>query len=99
MVQKSSLDEITSLERQKAWELSREMGWRSRRSYMSKVLKFNLLSTSQFYNKGYIVEFNLAKFKIKNAGTGKTLLIKRRHKNVYLVDWSAYEAEVCLVSK
>lgn len=64
-----------------------------------KGLNFNHLSTSQFCNKGYTMELSRMDCKIKHVDIDKVILIEKRHKNVYLVDWSIGEAEVCLLSK
>lgn len=64
-----------------------------------KGFKFILLSTSQLCDKGYILEFNQMECKIKHIETHKVVMIRRRHKNVYLVDWSIVKDEVCFSSK
>ncbi|XP_031131738.1 uncharacterized protein LOC116033121 [Ipomoea triloba] len=46
-------------------------------------LKFNPLSTSQFCDKGYLVEFIKDKCRVKEESTKKTVLTGRRKKNMY----------------
>ncbi|GAB2292076.1 hypothetical protein Dimus_038187 [Dionaea muscipula] len=62
-------------------------------------LKFNVLSISQFCDKGYLVEFSKEICKIKNEDTGLVVLTGRRKKNMYVVDWSTAMGETCLVAK
>ncbi|GAB2283724.1 hypothetical protein Dimus_039623 [Dionaea muscipula] len=62
-------------------------------------LKFNLLSISQFCDKGYVVEFSKEVCKVKNEDTGLVILTGRRKKNMYVVDWSTAIGETYLVAK
>ncbi|XP_031127497.1 uncharacterized protein LOC116029586 [Ipomoea triloba] len=48
-------------------------------------LKFNLLSTSQFCDKGYVVEFFKDKCQVKNESTGEVVLEGTRKRNMYVV--------------
>ncbi|GAB2297723.1 hypothetical protein Dimus_031810 [Dionaea muscipula] len=49
-------------------------------------IRFNLLSKSQFCDKGYLVEFSKEVCKVKNEGTDLVVLTGRRKKNMYVVD-------------
>ncbi|XP_019151937.1 PREDICTED: uncharacterized protein LOC109148657 [Ipomoea nil] len=62
-------------------------------------LKFNLLSTSQFCNKGYKVEFSKNECKIVNTKDGKIVLTGQRKKNMYVISWNSSNANVCFVAK
>ncbi|XP_019154262.1 PREDICTED: uncharacterized protein LOC109150732 [Ipomoea nil] len=62
-------------------------------------LKFNLLSTSQFCDKGYKVEFSKNKCKIVNTKDGKIALTGQRKKNMYVISWNSTNANVCFVAK
>ncbi|GAB2271014.1 hypothetical protein Dimus_038896 [Dionaea muscipula] len=62
-------------------------------------LKFNLLSTRQFCDKGYVVEFSKEIYKVKNEESRVVILTGRRKKNMYVVDWSTAIGETCLVAK
>ena len=61
-------------------------------------LKFNLFSTSQFCDKGYLVEFFKDKCLVKNETTGEIVLQGTRKRNMYVVDWSTTKESICLVA-
>ncbi|XP_019198172.1 PREDICTED: uncharacterized protein LOC109191999 [Ipomoea nil] len=62
-------------------------------------LKFNLLSTSQFCDKGYKVEFSKDNCKIINTRDGEIALTGQRKKNMYVISWNSSNANVCFVAK
>ena len=62
-------------------------------------LKFNLLSTSQFCDMGYKVEFSKDNCKVISLESGDTVLSARRRKNMYVVAWESAKPNVCLVAK
>ncbi|XP_019183756.1 PREDICTED: uncharacterized protein LOC109178675 [Ipomoea nil] len=62
-------------------------------------LKFNLLSTSQFCDKGYKVEFSKNECKIVNTKDGKIALTGQRKKKMYVISWNSSNANVCFVAK
>lgn len=62
-------------------------------------LNFNLLSTSQLCDKGYKVEFTKDQCIIKEEFTHQVVLKGSRLKNVYVVDWSTANSNVCLLAK
>jgi len=66
-------------------------------SYVER-LKFNLFSTSQFCDKGYLVEFCKNKCQVKSESTGEIVLEGTRKRNMYVVDWSTTKDSVCLVA-
>lgn len=53
--------------------------------YYVDILKHNLLSISQLCDKGNKVSFTFAGYKVKKMDRKKTLLISKRHKNIYKV--------------
>ena len=61
-------------------------------------LNFNLLSTSQFCDKGYLVEFFKDKCNIKKEISKEVLLAGVRKGNCYIVDWSTTKESVCLIA-
>ncbi|CAH9114878.1 unnamed protein product [Cuscuta europaea] len=64
-----------------------------------KGLKFNLLSASQFCDKGYTVEFTKDFCYVKHETTKEVVLTASRKKNIYVVDWNTAKDGVCLIAK
>ncbi|XP_019194891.1 PREDICTED: uncharacterized protein LOC109188716 [Ipomoea nil] len=62
-------------------------------------LKFNFLSTSQFCDKGYKVEFSKDKCNVISTENGDIILSTSRKKNMYVVSWKLSKANVCLMAK
>jgi hypothetical protein len=65
-----------------------------------KGLKYNLLSISQFCDKGYSVIFSTDKCYVEQIGTKKVILSGRRQGNIYIVDWNSADknSSICLVA-
>ncbi|VFQ88707.1 unnamed protein product [Cuscuta campestris] len=61
-------------------------------------LNYNLLSISQFCDKGYSLEFCKDMASLKNISTNKVILTGKRIRNIYEVMWDNVK-EACLISK
>ncbi|VFQ62086.1 unnamed protein product [Cuscuta campestris] len=61
-------------------------------------LNYNLLSISQFCDKGYSLEFCKDMASLKNISTNEVILTGKRIKNIYEVMWDDVK-EACLISK
>ncbi|VFQ95734.1 unnamed protein product [Cuscuta campestris] len=61
-------------------------------------LNYNLLSISQFCDKGYSLEFYKDMASLKNISTNEVILIGKRIRNIYEVMWDDVK-EACLISK
>ncbi|VFQ77886.1 unnamed protein product [Cuscuta campestris] len=61
-------------------------------------LNYNLLSISQFCDKGYSLEFYKDMASLKNISTNKVILTGKRIRNIYEVLWDDVK-EACLISK
>ncbi|VFQ62763.1 unnamed protein product [Cuscuta campestris] len=61
-------------------------------------LNYNLLSISQFCDKGYFLEFCKDMASLKNISTNEVILTGKRIRNIYEVIWSDVK-EACLISK
>ncbi|VFQ95848.1 unnamed protein product, partial [Cuscuta campestris] len=61
-------------------------------------LNYNLLSTSQFCDKGYSLEFCKDMESLKNISTNEVILTRKRIRNIYEVIWNDVK-EACLISK
>ncbi|VFQ83114.1 unnamed protein product [Cuscuta campestris] len=61
-------------------------------------LNYNLLSISQFCDKGYSLEFCKNMASLKNISTNEVILTGKRIRNIYEVIWSDVK-EACLISK
>ncbi|VFR01650.1 unnamed protein product [Cuscuta campestris] len=61
-------------------------------------LNYNLLSISQFCDKGYSLEFCKDMASLKNISTNEVILTGKRIKNIYEVMWDNVK-EACLISK
>ncbi|VFQ93362.1 unnamed protein product, partial [Cuscuta campestris] len=61
-------------------------------------LNYNLLSISQFCDKGYSLEFCKDMASLKNISTNEVILTGKRIRNIYEVIWSDVK-EACLISK
>lgn len=62
-------------------------------------IKFYLLNTSQFCDKGYLVEFTKEECCVRDEITKKVVLLGLRKKNMYMVDWSMAKTNVCQAAK
>ncbi|VFQ96696.1 unnamed protein product [Cuscuta campestris] len=65
---------------------------------ISKGLNYNLLSISQFCDKGYSLEFCKDMASLKNISTNEVILTGKRIRNIYEVIWNDVK-EACLISK
>ncbi|VFQ85565.1 unnamed protein product [Cuscuta campestris] len=61
-------------------------------------LNYNLLSISQFCDKGYSLEFCKDMASLKNISTNEIILTRKRIRNIYEVIWNDVK-EACLISK
>ncbi|VFQ67758.1 unnamed protein product [Cuscuta campestris] len=61
-------------------------------------LNYNLLSISQFCDKGYSLEFYKDMASLKNISTNEVILTGKRIRNIYEVVWDDVK-EACLISK
>ncbi|VFQ79197.1 unnamed protein product [Cuscuta campestris] len=61
-------------------------------------LNYNLLSISQFCDKGYSLEFCKNMASLKNISTNEVILTGKRIRNIYEVIWNDVK-EACLISK
>ncbi|VFQ82604.1 unnamed protein product [Cuscuta campestris] len=61
-------------------------------------LNYNLLSISQFCDKGYSLEFYKDMASLKNISTNEVILTGKRIRNIYEVIWDDVK-EACLISK
>ncbi|VFQ82724.1 unnamed protein product, partial [Cuscuta campestris] len=61
-------------------------------------LNYNLLSISQFCDKGYSLEFCKDMASLKNISTNEVILTRKRIRNIYEVMWDNVK-EACLISK
>ncbi|VFQ73309.1 unnamed protein product [Cuscuta campestris] len=61
-------------------------------------LNYNLLSISQFCDKGYSLEFCKDMASLKNISTNEVILTGKRIRNIYEVIWDDVK-EACLISK
>ncbi|VFQ84592.1 unnamed protein product [Cuscuta campestris] len=61
-------------------------------------LNYNLLSISQFCDKGYSLEFFKDMASLKNISTNEVILTGKRIRNIYEVMWDDVKA-ACLISK
>ncbi|VFQ85564.1 unnamed protein product [Cuscuta campestris] len=61
-------------------------------------LNYNLLSISQFCDKGYSLEFCKDMASLKNNSTNEVILTGKRIRNIYEVMWDDVK-EACLISK
>ncbi|VFQ83558.1 unnamed protein product [Cuscuta campestris] len=61
-------------------------------------LNYNLLSISQFCDKGYFLEFCKDMASLKNISINEVILTGKRIRNIYEVIWSDVK-EACLISK
>ncbi|VFQ70086.1 unnamed protein product [Cuscuta campestris] len=61
-------------------------------------LNYNLLSISQFCDKGYSLEFCKDMASLKNISTNEVILSGKRIRNIYEVMWDNVK-EACLISK
>ncbi|VFQ83094.1 unnamed protein product [Cuscuta campestris] len=61
-------------------------------------LNYNLLSISQFCDKGYSLEFCKDMASLKNISTNEVILTGKRIRNIYEVIWNDVQ-EACLISK
>ncbi|VFQ89221.1 unnamed protein product [Cuscuta campestris] len=61
-------------------------------------LNYNLLSISQFCDKGYSLEFCKDMASLKNISTNEVILTGNRIRNIYEVMWDNVK-EACLISK
>ncbi|VFQ91652.1 unnamed protein product [Cuscuta campestris] len=61
-------------------------------------LNYNLLSISQFCDKGYSLEFCKDMASLKNISTNEVILTGKRIRNIYEVIWNDVK-EACLISK
>ncbi|VFQ90794.1 unnamed protein product [Cuscuta campestris] len=61
-------------------------------------LNYNLLSISQFCDKGYSLEFCMDIASLKNISTNEVILTGKRIRNIYEVIWNDVK-EACLISK
>ncbi|VFQ77315.1 unnamed protein product [Cuscuta campestris] len=61
-------------------------------------LNYNLLSISQFCDKGYSLEFCKDMASLKNISTNEVILTGKRIRNIYEVMWDNVK-ETCLISK
>ncbi|VFQ73705.1 unnamed protein product [Cuscuta campestris] len=61
-------------------------------------LNYNLLSISQFCDKGYSLEFCKDTASLKNISTNEVILTGKRIRNIYEVMWDNVK-EACLISK
>ncbi|VFQ84597.1 unnamed protein product [Cuscuta campestris] len=61
-------------------------------------LNYNLLSISQFCDKGYSLEFCKDMASLKNISTSEVILTGKRIRNIYEVMWDDVK-EACLISK
>ncbi|VFQ69011.1 unnamed protein product [Cuscuta campestris] len=61
-------------------------------------LNYNLLSISQFCDKGYSLEFCKDMASLKNISTNEVILTGKRIRNIYEVLWSDVK-EACLIRK
>ncbi|VFQ97196.1 unnamed protein product [Cuscuta campestris] len=66
-------------------------------SYVEGI-NYNLLSISQFCDKGYSLEFCKDMASLKNISTNEVILTGKRIRNIYEVIWSDVK-EACLISK
>ncbi|XP_031108415.1 uncharacterized protein LOC116012881 [Ipomoea triloba] len=62
-------------------------------------LKFNLLSTSQFCDKGYKVVFSKDKCQVISKTNHEVVLTAKRRKNMYVVTWETVKPNTCLIAK
>ncbi|VFQ93676.1 unnamed protein product [Cuscuta campestris] len=61
-------------------------------------LNYNLLSISQFCDKGYSLEFCKDMASLKNISTNEVILTRKRIRNIYEVIWNDVK-EACVISK
>ncbi|VFR03224.1 unnamed protein product [Cuscuta campestris] len=61
-------------------------------------LNYNVLSISQFCDKGYSLEFCKDMASLKNISTNEVILTRKRIRNIYEVMWNDVK-EACLISK
>ncbi|VFQ85201.1 unnamed protein product [Cuscuta campestris] len=61
-------------------------------------LNYNLLSISQFCDKGYSLEFCKDMASLKNISTNEVILTRKRIRNIYEVIWDDVK-DACLISK
>ncbi|XP_075082507.1 uncharacterized protein LOC142166857 [Nicotiana tabacum] len=59
--------------------------------YYVNGLKYNLLSVSQICDKGNKVEFMSKVYTVTNIVTGEVVLVAKRYKNIYVVDFESLQ--------
>ncbi|XP_075103469.1 uncharacterized protein LOC142178048 [Nicotiana tabacum] len=57
--------------------------------YYVNGLKYNLFSVSQIYDKGNEIEFLSKTYTVTNLVTGEVVLMAKRFKNIYVVDFES----------
>lgn len=62
-------------------------------------LKFNLVNTNQFFDKGYFVEFSREIYCVHDEISKEIVLCRIRKKNMYIVDWDIAKSNNCLIAK
>ena len=62
-------------------------------------LRYNLLSVSQFSDKGCTVEFSDVGCKVVDLSTREVKLTNIRKNNIYVVDWDSIPANTCFVAQ
>ena len=62
-----------------------------------KDLKYNLLSMSQFADKGFTVKFKSKFCKLIDYESKQTVLVARRKGSLYVADWASATTEECLM--
>ena len=60
-------------------------------------LKYNLLSMSQFADKGFFVKIKSIICKLVDNESKQVLLVARRKGSLYIVDWASTTTEECLM--
>ena len=61
-------------------------------------LRYNLLSVSQFSDKGYSVEFSDKGWKVIDTNTREVKMTGTRKSNIYVADWDSVRVNMCLVA-
>ena len=62
-------------------------------------LKYNLLSISQFCDRGFKVKFSKDLCLIRESCSNRLMLTGTRMKDIYTVDWSSSTPNACFVAK
>ena len=62
-----------------------------------KVLKYNLLSMSQFADKGFLVKIKSKFCKLIDNESKQTVLVGRRKGSLYVANWASATTEECLM--